>query len=78
MAVIEDLITGGDGLVQAATICITTGITSRPITELYSLELNEAEGANIRVRKSTTVQLTDPAELQAWEEPSRENLSLES
>ena len=43
MAVIKDLIVGRDGLVRAATIHTTTGTTSRPITKLYSLELNEVD-----------------------------------
>ena len=34
MAVIQDLIVGGNGLVRAANIRTTTGITSRPITKL--------------------------------------------
>ena len=43
MAVIQDLIVGGDGLVRAANIRTTTGITSRPITKLYPLELSVDE-----------------------------------
>ena len=46
----------------ATPLHTTTGITSRPITKLYPLELNEAEGANVGVRKSTTAQLTDSAD----------------
>ena len=52
MAVIEDLITGGDGLVRAATIRTTTGITSRPITKLYPLELNAADEMSVAVKRS--------------------------
>jgi len=43
MAVIDDLIVGGDGLVRAATIRTSNGTTSRPITKLYPIELNEAD-----------------------------------
>ena len=48
LAVIEHLIVGGDGLVQAATIC--TGITSRPITKLYPLELSKKRTLDLRTR----------------------------
>lgn len=40
MAVIQDLIIVGDGLVRAANVRTTTGITSRPITKLYPLKLS--------------------------------------
>ena len=59
MAVIEDLITGHDGLVRAATIRTTTGITNRPITKLYPLELNEADEVNSGIKKITS-QPCDP------------------
>jgi len=41
MAVIDDLVVGRDGLVRAATIRSSYGTTSRPITKLYPIELNE-------------------------------------
>ena len=34
MAVVKDLITGGDGLVRAATLRIANGTTNRLITKL--------------------------------------------
>ena len=40
LAVIEDLVLGGDGLVQEANLRTTNRTTSRPITRLYLLELN--------------------------------------
>ena len=43
IAVVKDLVTGGDGLVRAATLRTANGTTNRPITKLYPLELNETE-----------------------------------
>ena len=37
------LVTGRDGLVRAATLRTANGTTNRPITKLYTLELNETE-----------------------------------
>ena len=59
MAVIEDLIMGGDGLVRAATIRTSTGTTNRPITKLYPLELNTADEVSLGVKKGPTVELDD-------------------
>ena len=39
MAVIEELIVGGDGLVRAANIRTSSGRTNRPIAKLYPLEV---------------------------------------
>ena len=50
LAVIEDLIVGGDGLVRAATIRTGNRITNRPITKLYPLELNERRTLDLRTR----------------------------
>ena len=55
MAVVEDLIVGGDGLVQAATIRTTSGMTTRPITKLYPIELSETDEMNLGVEKSHSV-----------------------
>ena len=38
-AVIESVIRGNDGLVQAVNIRTSTGKTTRPITKLYPLEV---------------------------------------
>ena len=40
LAVIEEFIPGGDGLIRAANIRTSTGKTNRPITKLYPLEVN--------------------------------------
>ena len=40
MGVVEELITGGDGIVRAVTLRTATGLTNRPVTRLYPLELN--------------------------------------
>jgi hypothetical protein len=44
LAVVEDLIRGGDNLVRAASIRTSTGYTNRPICKLYPLELSTNEG----------------------------------
>ena len=43
MAVVKDLIAGGNGLVRAETLRTANGTTKRLITKLYPLELNETE-----------------------------------
>ena len=43
LAVIEELITGNDGIVRAAYIRTSTGRTNRPIVKLYPLEINTSE-----------------------------------
>ena len=55
MAVVEDLIVGEDGLMRAATIRTTSGMTTRPITKLYPVELNETDEVNLGVEKSHSV-----------------------
>ena len=40
LAIIEDLIHGGDGLVRAANIRTSTGLTNRPIVRLIPLEVS--------------------------------------
>ena len=47
LAVIEDLITGKDGLTQAAMIRTANGATSRPISKLYPLELISEQGNSV-------------------------------
>ena len=53
LAVVEDLIRGGDNLVRAAEIRTSTGHKNRPICKLYPLELslstNEKEGKEERI-----------------------------
>ena len=53
LAVIEDLIPGGDGLIRAANVRTSTGKTNRPVTKLYPLEVN----ANL---ETTTDTIADP------------------
>ena len=53
LAVIEDLIPGGDGLIRAASIRTSTGKTTRPITNLYPLEVNT------NLHTNTTADTTD-------------------
>ncbi|CAG2249007.1 unnamed protein product [Mytilus edulis] len=40
-AVVEEVVTGNDGLVRSAIIRTNSGRTSRPIVKLYPLEINE-------------------------------------
>lgn len=56
MAVVTDLITGKDGLVRSAAIRTANGSTTRPITKLYPLELNQPE-QDIGVEKNPTIDL---------------------
>ncbi|XP_065911194.1 uncharacterized protein [Dysidea avara] len=39
MGIVEDLMTGGDGIVRAVTLRTASGLTNRPVTKLYPLEL---------------------------------------
>jgi len=61
LAVIDELIVGKDGLVWAVNIRTSTGITSRPITKLYPMEVNEADdplesdGTEIPTRKASSI-----------------------
>jgi len=52
LAVVTELITGKDGLIRAATIRTAHGITTRPVTKLYPLELNETDMITVDVEKS--------------------------
>ena len=57
MAAVEDLIVDGDGLVRAAIIQTTSGMTTRLITKLYPVQLNETD----EVIQYLVVQLTPGA-----------------
>ena len=48
MAVIEELITGNDGLVRAAKIRTAKRRTNRPITKLVSLEVSSSDSETLR------------------------------
>ena len=39
MGIVEDLMTRGDGIVRAVTLRTASGLTNRPVTKLYPLEL---------------------------------------
>ena len=43
LTVVEELIVGGDGLVQAAIIRTSSGKTNRPIVKLYPLEVSSSD-----------------------------------
>ena len=43
LAVVEDTISGEDGLIRAANIRTSTGKTNRPVTKLYPLEITAAD-----------------------------------
>ncbi|XP_063447046.1 uncharacterized protein LOC134726569 [Mytilus trossulus] len=45
-AVVEEVVTGNNGLVRSAIIRTNSGQTSRPIVKLYPLEINEDELSN--------------------------------
>ena len=48
LAVVENLIQGGDGLVRAADIRTSTGHTNRPVTKLYPLEISTSVAVDVR------------------------------
>ena len=59
MAVVEELITDGDGLVRAANIRTCNGKTNRPIARLYPLEVTSHD----EVTPSEPLQTVDTVEL---------------
>jgi len=59
LGVIKDLIVGGDGLVRAATIRTANRTTTRPITKVYSLELNEGKTLDSRITQDKSVLAVD-------------------
>ena len=59
MAVVTDLIAGKDGLVRSAAIRTANGSTTRPITKLYPLELNQHKQATGVEKNPTTDLATD-------------------
>ena len=66
LAVIEDLIRGGDGFVRAAHIRTSTGYTNRPVSKLYPLEVTASPSSsriasrNSPEQQSTVVTSTRP------------------
>lgn len=59
MAVVTELIVGRNGLVRAAVVRSTNGHTTRPITKLYPMEMNEADEKTLGMEKSYLT-ATDP------------------
>jgi len=54
MAVIESVVTGNDGRVRSANVRTRNGVTNRPVTKLYPLEvMNKSEAEAIRDKKVT-------------------------
>ena len=78
MAVIQDLMVGGDGLVRAGTIHTATGITSRSITRLYPLELS-LDNQSKEPREHPTMSVQQPSEphpVNSADENSRSSASI--
>ena len=67
LAVIEELITGEDGLIRAASIRTSTGQTNQPIIKLYPLEMVSAE---------TTTRLTLHDHENTPDDTQEENLTV--
>ena len=63
IAVVNDLVMGGDGLARAATLCTANDTTNRPITKLYLLALNKneslADTENQQEHSTTPVNIPD-------------------
>ena len=59
LAVVEDLIHGGDGLVRAANIRTSTGRTNRPIIRLIPLEVSAPDKDSDTNRLSCSDSQTD-------------------
>ena len=53
LAVVEDTISGADGLIRAANIRTSTGRTNRPITKLHLLEITTAESDTLCKQNSS-------------------------
>ena len=62
MAVVIDLINGKNGLVRSAALHTANGSTTRPITKLYPLELNQHKEATGVEKNPTTDLATDTHE----------------
>ena len=48
LVVIEGLTTGNDGMVRSANIRTKTGVTNRPVSKLYPLEVTANEATSVR------------------------------
>lgn len=73
LAVVEEVIRGGDGLVRAAHIHTSTGSTNRPVNKLYPLEITASTAASRPAspdcpeQQSTTVTSSRPRRAAAAE-----------
>ena len=47
MAVMENLVTGNDGMVRSAIVRTKNGVTNRPVAKLYPLELSDKESSSL-------------------------------
>jgi len=64
LAVVEDLIPGNDGMVRSANIRTKNGVTNRPVTRLYPLEVTASDAGTVRDQvpeKQDTVSKGDKA-----------------
>ena len=55
MAVVRSLVTGNDGLVRSAIIRTKNGVTNRPVTKLYPLELSDKKSTKMNETPRTEV-----------------------
>ena len=60
LAVVEELIVGGDGLVRAANIRTSNGRTNRPIVKLYPLEVSSSGEVTPHISDYYTTQSVQP------------------
>ena len=55
LAVVKELVQRRDGFVRAATLRTKHGLTNRPISKLYPMEVNECEFQKTHDRKAKTM-----------------------
>ena len=71
LAVIEELITGKDGLVRAANIRTSTGRTNRPIVKLYPLEVTSSEAPATNSKNDAKIPMEDTVTPEQEKRPQR-------
>jgi len=69
LAVVESLAEGNDGLVRSATIRTRNGVTSRPVSKLYPLEVSANDATSIR---SQVTEVQDDQEVTTSEPTNRD------
>ena len=63
LAVIKDLVKGNDGYIRSVTVRTANGITNRPITRLYPLEVSADEcSSNVNIEKSARLEPANDTE----------------